>query len=210
MRQQNGISIYAVPVYWSFSAKWKERCDKLTCFSAATCNSKTVDPLMCLRFLIVASAGTRRFASGLNDCCSTTCNCSTSIIFQTMQSDTMKVIPSVLGKWIRFGRENYLLSSISVLPCLLSTFSSRSLLFGTDLNASKKGIRSSMNVTSGCFALSHSSLFPRKWHRLSAVTVVFCRFFSFTAKGVSSHTARLSRKNLVVLTRAGRQTVFEL
>lgn len=29
---------------------------------------------------MVASAGTRRFESGLKDCCSTTCNCSTSMV----------------------------------------------------------------------------------------------------------------------------------
>ena len=36
--------------------------------------------LMCFKLRMVSSAGPRRFTSGLNDCWSTMCNCSTSMV----------------------------------------------------------------------------------------------------------------------------------
>jgi hypothetical protein len=61
----------------------------------------TVAPFTCLRFRILSSAGSRRLASGLKDCCSVTCSASTSI-FQFNNGEGCKnkqTTKFLAGRW---------------------------------------------------------------------------------------------------------------
>ena len=70
--------------------KFDENKMTLTCFSDATCNNMALAPGTFLRFFIVASAGSRREASGLKDCCRATCNAS---VFMVGQIDLQVPVP---------------------------------------------------------------------------------------------------------------------
>eukprot|EP00978_Attheya_sp_CCMP212_P043766 scaffold291315_cov47-Attheya_sp.AAC.1 len=56
----------------------------LTCFSAVTCSSIGAAPATCFRFLMFASAGVRKLASALNDCCRVIWSASTFMVHASL------------------------------------------------------------------------------------------------------------------------------
>mmetsp|Transcript_10230 Transcript_10230/g.18602 ORF Transcript_10230/g.18602 Transcript_10230/m.18602 type:complete len:226 (+) Transcript_10230:74-751(+) len=56
------------------------RTSNCTCFSAVTCSSIGAAPATCFRFLMFASAGVRKLASALNDCCRVIWSASTFMV----------------------------------------------------------------------------------------------------------------------------------